>query len=324
MNQNRNELKLLLQELKNPYKQLNFVFLLISVIPVLACIYALCGKLFLHEKFLLELAPILFFSNLIMILGYWVGYKVIKNVIRKILAYATRAKRSEELRASMALALAHDLKSPLSVIKANMSNLKAGHLGPLTRKQEEMAGLCTSVAERTAVLLMDLIKTYALGEETSELIISSFDLRRLVEEQLREIAALSQSKNIKLKVQLSKIALPLDADRSLITRVINNLLNNAIKYTPPGGRVTVKAFAAESFVRLEFLNTGPSIPEHMLEKIFDRYERLDRSVQGEGLGLAIARAIAEAHRGKVWAESAAGKPNCFTVLLPLAKSRNTS
>lgn len=319
MTRDGNELKLLQQELKNPYQQLNFVFLLTGVIPLLSCIYVLLNKSLVRDKFISEQVPVLLLANSIMLLGYAIGYKIIRNILRKILEYEARAKRSEKLRSGMALALAHDLKGPLSVIKANMANLKAGILGPLAAKQEEMADLCTGVADRTAALLMDLIKTYTLDKGRSELNISRLDLRELVEGQIHEVAAVAETKKIELIHRLSKPALPLNADQSMILRAVNNLLNNAIKFTPNGGKITVITSKTDVFARLEILNTGQSIPEDMLEKIFDNYERLDKSVEGEGLGLAIARGIAEAHHGKLWADSAPGKPNCFTLLLPLAK-----
>lgn len=320
MSQNDPELKLLLRELKDPYKRLHFVFLLISIIPFLSCLYILFGKTFISEKSLSELMPVLLFSNLILILGYVAGYKAVTNIIQKILAYATRAKRLEEQRSSLAAALAHDLKSPLAVIKANMFNLKTGVPDPPTLQQEKTAALCMEVTDRMASILMGLIKTYTLGDESSsEPSLSRFDLREIIEEQLREFSAVSQAKNLDIKSLISKPVLPVNADRSMITRAVNNLLNNAVKHTPSGGKITVKTAGVEGFAQLEILNTGQPIPRDKLGKIFENYERLDPSVEGQGLGLAIARAIIEAHQGKVWAESGAGQPNCFTLLLPLGK-----
>ncbi len=314
MSQSDLELKVLLRELKNPYQRLHFVFLLVSIIPLLSCFYIVFGK----TPLLPELVPVLLFSNLILILGYVVGYRAVTSIIHKILAYATRTKRLEEQRSTLAAALAHDLKSPLSIIKANVSNLKAGIPDPPTPKQAETAKLCMDVADRMASILMGLIETYTLGNErSSELTLSSFDIREIVEEQLREFSAVSQAKNIDVKALLSRLVLPINADRLLITRAVNNLLNNAIKHTPPGGKILVKTTGVDGFAQLEMFNTGQSIPQDKLEKIFESYERLDSSVEGHGLGLAIARSIVEAHHGKVWAESGAGQPNCFTLLLPL-------
>jgi len=75
----------------------------------------------------------------------------------------------------------------------------------------------------------------------------------------------------------------------------------------------------EGYARMEFLNNGAPIPEDRIEKIFDKFERLDSSIEGHGLGLAIAKDIVELHKGKIWAESGPNRMNNFTVLLPLAK-----
>ena len=320
MKENRNELKLLSQELNNPYKQLNLVFLLIGIIPILACIYLLYNRLFLSSPSLSQTALILLFSNAIVILGYIVGYGVVKNILNKIVAYATRAKRADELKSALAMALAHDLKSPLAVIKMNVSNLKTGLLGNLTPKQEEAADVCKNVADRMEFIIMNLIKAYTIEAGMTELKLARFDLRELVQEQEREGMTIARAKNVTLTAELSKKALPLLADRLMILRVINNLLSNAIKYTPEAGKIMIKVTPSNDFARLEVLNSGVPIPEDMLEKIFNKFERLDKTIEGEGLGLAIARDIVEIHKGKIWAASAAGKPNCFTVLLPLAKT----
>lgn len=315
----RDELKLLSEELKNPYQQLNLIFLLMSLLPALSCIYILYGKVLVDRPLPVELVPILFFSNLLMILGYIVGCRLIKSVMKKVLGYSTRARLSEEQRAAMAVALAHDLKSPLAVIKANMGNLKAGLLGPLSPKQAEMAELCSGVTDRTAALLMDLIKSYTPQREPSEIVLSRFDLNAAVEEQLREMGAVAGAKNISLRWNLVRTPLRLHADRAMVIRLINNLLSNAVKYTPADGQIAVKSARTENFARLEFQNSGAPIPEAMLERIFETRERLDDASEGHGLGLGIARAIAEAHHGKVWAESGDGRPNTFLVLLPIGE-----
>lgn len=316
----KHELKLLSQELKNPYKQLGYVFLLTSIIPVLACIFMLRDKLFTSEGSPSDLVPMLFFSALIIILGYIVGYRVVKTILNKILAYALRAKRADELKSTLASALAHDLKSPLAVIKTNQSNLKAGLLGTLNPQQEEAVDTSKRTADRMNFILTNLIDTYTLEAGKAEIKLSHFDLRELINEQQREMLSIANTKNVSLSVTTPKKALSLYADRTMILRVINNLLNNAIKYTASGGKVTMTATMADEFARMEILNTGEKIPPDMLEKIFNKFERLDKTIEGQGLGLAIARDIVEVHKGKIWAESNTGKPNCFTVLLPLTKN----
>lgn len=309
---------LLSQELENPYKRLFSVFLLISVIPFLALLYVLRANMPPHTHSLAEITPVLFFSGLIMALGFVVGYKIVRRIIGRVLAYAAQAKKADELKSSFAMALAHDLKSPLLVIKANISNLKAGFLGALTPKQEEAVNVCKDVADRMNALIMGLIDTYKIEARIAEPAKDHFDLLDALKEQLRECGTIAETKKIGLSGELCSKALPFEGDRIMILRALHNLMSNAIKYTPPGGQVTVKASSADGFGVIECRNTGPSIPEDKLEKIFDKFERLGNEEEGHGLGLAITKDIVELHQGRVWATSGKWEPNCFMILLPLS------
>ena len=309
---------LLSHELGNPSQRLLSVFLLIGVIPVLALIYILHMRLSFENQVLHEIGPVLFFAALIMALGYLIGYSTVSHIVRKILLYAAKAKQADELKSSFALGLAHDLKSPLLVIKANISNLKAGFLGALTPKQEETVNTCKDVADRMNVLLMDLIETYKIEARMAELTVSRFDLRDAVQTQLHECTAIAEEKKIALTGEPGALEIPFEGDRPMILRAIHNLLSNAIKYTPAGGRITIKTSLEKGFSRIDCMNSGATIPADKLEKIFDKFERLDTSAPGEGLGLAITKDIVELHKGRIWATSAPWQPNCFTILLPLA------
>ena len=293
---------LLACEMNEPEKRLHIVFLLIGAIPVLALTYVL--RMMIEEGRLpfAEMAPVFFFAGLIMVLGYIAGYTIVRSIFRKILSYAAKAKRADELKSSFALGLAHDLKSPLLVIKANISNLKAGFLGSLTPKQEETVNTCKDVADRMNVLLMDLIETYKIEARMAELTLSRFDLREAVREQVRECEAIASAKKITLQGLPGPQEIPFE-----------------IKYTPERGKITLKTSLDKGFARIDCLNDGATIPTEKLEKIFDKFERLDSSIQGEGLGLAITKDIVELHKGRIWATSAPWQPNCFTILLALAQ-----
>jgi len=316
------KLGLLFQELgQNPYKQLNLVFILISVIPALALIYICCDSIMVGNDFLADMSPVLIIAGVIILLGYAAGYMVIQNVLNKTLAYAAKAKRADELKSSFAMSLAHDLKSPLAAIKTNITNMRSGLLGTLTKEEKEAAGVCDETLDRMNSMLAELISTYMIEARIAGLNIISFDLREAIESQRQELSTMADKKRIAVMIDLPKKPLILYADKNKITRVINNILNNSIKYTPEKGKIMVRAYQSEAFVRMEFSNNGTPIPEDRLEKIFDKFERLDRSVEGQGLGLAIARDIVELNGGKIWASSGEEKPNCFTVLLPLGIKR---
>ncbi len=312
--------QLLLKELKeNPYRQLNLAFFLISIIPILTVVYIFYNHSLAFREHMADLIRICILAGVIILLGYIVGYKMLEVIINKVIAYAARAKRADELKSKFAMSLAHDLKSPLSSIKADIDGMKAGYCGDLNPKQKQCIAGCDAVADRMNAIIMELIDTYKYEARIARLNLTRFDLRDVISEQKSELDAVSKSKNITLTIESSNKELPVDADREKIVRAVNNILSNSIKYTPAGGKIVVKLQAEPGFARMEFINNGTPIPEDMLDKIFDKFERLDTSVEGHGLGLAIAKDIIELHNGKIWATSGQKISNCFTILAPLAQ-----
>jgi signal transduction histidine kinase len=128
--------------------------------------------------------------------------------------------------------------------------------------------------------------------------------------------------NHTLTLDLQSDLPPIQADRDRMTQVASNLLNNAVKYSPTGGRITMSTRADGTQVRLDVRDEGLGIPLDALETIFERYSRVDsvatKDIQGTGLGLPIVRQIVHLHGGKVWAESELGRGSVFHVVLPLA------
>ena len=315
-----NELELLFKELNgNPFRQLNFAFFLISIIPVLSLTYILVDTISGENKNFNNVTFVLLSAGGILILGYIVAYKVIRNIVNRTLAYAAKAKRADELKSSFAMSLAHDLKNPLLAIKANIFNLKAGLLGKVTQQQDEVINVCEQTADRMNVMIMELIDTYMIEAREAKLNITIFDLRDLFEEQKRELISVASTKNIIMKLDLPQKPLLINADKEKMLRAVNNLFHNSIKHSFERGEVIVRASSMDNFVGIEFFNDGPPIPQDRLEKIFDKFERLDESVEGHGLGLSIAKDIVELHQGKIWAVSKVGSPNCIMVLLPTVK-----
>ena len=312
---------LLFQELKeNPFRQLNLAFFLISIIPLLAVIYLVCSDKFICIESMSDMVRISILIGVIILLGYVVGYKVMQNIIYKALNYADKAKKADESKSTFAMCLAHDLKSPLATIKTNMAGLRAGYRGELSEEQKKVVAICDDVSDRMNSMISQLIATYMIEAKRSALSISRFDLKEIIDEQRRELGAAVSIKRIAVSADVCKKPAVIEADREKITRVVNNILNNSIKYTPEGGRICIKVYAKEGFARIEFLNNGAPIPEDRLEKIFDKFERLNPAIEGHGLGLAISKDIVDLHNGKIWAENRPDKMNCFTILLPLVKA----
>ncbi len=137
---------------------------------------------------------------------------------------------------------------------------------------------------------------------------------------------MAAKENIKLVKNIPKNLPPLAADPGKIRSVITNLVSNAVKFTPDGGRVNIKAQQKEDELRVTVSDTGMGIPQEDLPKIFDRFYRVNRpgkEIQGTGLGLAIVKKIIEMHNGRIEVRSKLNEGTTFTVYLPLAEEAAT-
>jgi len=147
-------------------------------------------------------------------------------------------------------------------------------------------------------------------------------LRPLVSRVLSEIEVTRPRLDVELAQEVPEGLPPVYADAERVHQVLFNLLDNAVRFTPPGGRICVSAAGHNGSVDVEVRDTGPGIaPEH-LPRLFERFYRVDtarsREEGGTGIGLAIARSVVEAHGGRIWAESEPGKGSTFTFELPVA------
>jgi signal transduction histidine kinase len=148
------------------------------------------------------------------------------------------------------------------------------------------------------------------------------DLAPLITDAVAVVLPHAAEKGVELRSRIAASLGPVDVDRHRIMQVVHNLLDNAIRHTPAGGTVTIGTDSHEGGVRLWVADTGPGIPPEEVDRVFDRFYRLDtsraRSSGGSGLGLAIVKSLAEAHGGRVWVASEPGRGSTFTVMLPVA------
>jgi len=224
---------------------------------------------------------------------------------------------------------AHDLRTPLTamrgIIDVTLNRPRAVHEyeNVLTQLRGEVDRLTKLVDDLLTMARLDDM-AFVVQEETLNLT----DLLEAVVDQMRHLA---MKKGIALELH-SPDQLKMTGDATLLIRLFLNLLDNAVKYTPPGGRVVVQASIDESMKDREKLgseskyvivtveDTGPGITEEDLKQIFERFYRADKSrsrVRGSGLGLSIVRKIVELHGGEIHVESQVGKGSTFTVHLPL-------
>jgi histidine kinase len=163
--------------------------------------------------------------------------------------------------------------------------------------------------ERLNRLVDDLQELSRVESRAYELDIQSVDLHSLVRTVAKRLGPQAESKRISLNVDLSPDFPRVLADQDRIIQILINLAGNALQYTPEGGRITISAKRLNGAVQISVRDTGSGIPPEHVDHIFDRFYRVDKSRSrqsggGSGIGLTIARALVEAHGGRIWVESA--------------------
>ena len=218
----------------------------------------------------------------------------------------------------------HDLRSPLTVISGVINFFTSGRLGDMTPEQKNMVSMMERNTQNLIELVNDLLDASKLESGTMRLDLSTIELRGLTDELREQMQPLAAEKEIALGEEIPDGLPPVRADRAKLRRVLVNLVSNALKFTPRGGRVSLSAACEGGFVRVSVTDTGVGIPEDDLRDIFDKYaqarSRATRSEKGTGLGLYITRQLVELHGGRIGVNSEVGRGSTFSFTVPVAES----
>jgi CheY-like chemotaxis protein/GGDEF domain-containing protein len=228
--------------------------------------------------------------------------------------------------------VSHELRTPLTSITGALDLVLDQYGQGLTDKQQRYIELARDSCGRLNSIVDDLLDVAKVERGKLTMRMGSVDLTGLARDAVERFRAAGEQKSIQLGVRATdEVRILGDADR--LTQVVNNLVSNAIKFTPDGGKIEVDIFGPEvsrSFVGLSIWNNGVSIDEEHRERVFDKFEQIQssntRKVGGTGLGLAISRGIVEGHGGRIWVE---GVPTDkeggtrFVLTLPLTPPENT-
>jgi signal transduction histidine kinase len=219
--------------------------------------------------------------------------------------------------------ITHELKTPLAMVLSPIELMVAGELGHLTEPQRATLRSVHNNGARLLKLIGDLLDLSRLEESRLRLRVADHDLVAYLRQLVAQVEPLTTRKNIEVAftADVERATAWCDLDR--MERVFVNLLSNAAKFTPLGGRITVHVTATDAAVTACVSDNGPGFPEDMAERVFERFFQVDggathnrQNAGGTGIGLALARELVELHGGRIWAESATGRGARFYVELP--------
>jgi signal transduction histidine kinase len=252
--------------------------------------------------------------------------RLVATAVQNIRAYEAERRRVEELarlsqlRADFVSLVSHELRSPMAAVIGAARTLQDRWRMLTAGQRESFLALIGDETSRLAELVGDVLDTSRIEAGTFSYRFEEVDLRRVVDEAV-EVAVLAQQE---VPVLASvRGALPaIRGDRARLRQVLGNLIENAVKYSPEGGEVRVSAAAANGAVLIAVRDAGPGIPSEQQGRIFEKFGRADvegGSKPGTGLGLFIARSIAEAHGGSLDVSSGIDPGSTFTLTLPISR-----
>ena len=241
----------------------------------------------------------------------------------------TQERELDRLKDEFVATVSRELRTPLTSMMGFLEMLREGEAGSLTPEQSRFLGIVYRSSERLQRLVGDLLFVARLDASGLQLHLEDgVRLDEVVTDSIESSSALARSKDIELTFDCAEAnGVAVRGDKERLAQVTANLLSNALKFTPSGGKVAARVFVdgedASHLVDgvLEIEDTGIGIPEAEQERLFSRFFRsstaTNQAIPGTGLGLAIARAIAEAHGGSITVKSRVGEGTCFRVVIPL-------
>ena len=238
-----------------------------------------------------------------------------------VLHDTTEQEKEERERRLFVSNVSHELRTPLTSVKSYLEALDEGALSEPVAP--DFIKVSLDETNRMMRMVTDLLHLSRIDNATSHLDVELINFTAFITfilNRFDKIRAQDEEKKYEIVRDYPITSVWIEIDTDKMTQVIDNILNNAIKYSPDGGKITVSMKTTDDQMILSILDQGLGIPKEDLPKIFDRFYRVDkarsRAQGGTGLGLAIAKEIIKQHNGFIWAKSEYGKGSTFTIVLP--------
>lgn len=266
-----------------------------------------------YQALLLSLAAVLVALLVSTTLGVYSARKLVLLYTAEQTA-SQRAAEAVDARDEVLRVVAHDLRSPLAAI-----SLKAAQIGRMAEgKPARQAGSIETIVRRMDAMIQSLLETHLIRHGKFDVSLRTEDVREILAAAHETFEAQAAARSISLAVEVAGEGLRVHADRNRVVEVLGNILENALKFTPNGGAVILRAAPEGEAIRLSVSDSGPGMDAADLPHVFERFWKTQRAGGGTGLGLYIAREIVLAHGGRIWAESSPGRGATFSFTLKRA------
>ncbi len=230
----------------------------------------------------------------------------------------------EEMKLDFVSMAAHELRTPLTSIKSYLYIFLRDYAKSMDAMQNSILSRINIATQRLVSLVENLLNVSRIEKGTLTLSLLLFDWVKNIDEEIAEIIDQANDKKITLEFIKPQSSINVLADKFRINEVLSNLLENAVAYTSPGGKITVWLERKGNEVITHIQDTGEGIPKNALPNLFTKFFRvsgiLEQGSKGTGLGLYIAKSVVQLHKGKIWVNSEFGKGSTFSFSLPCTKS----
>ena len=239
----------------------------------------------------------------------------------------TDLRKLERVRRDFVANVSHEFKTPLTAIQGFAETLLAGAMDD-PQNRIRFLQIILDHSRRLARLTDDLLELSKMDADRVDLEVDRFSVSQFVQSCIETTQRSAAEKNLRVSANLKNSLPDIAADRRRLAEVLQNLLDNAVQYTPSGGRITVSASSDGEEVEFTVSDTGIGIPKVDQPRIFERFYRVDvarsREVGGTGLGLSIAKHLVEAHGGRIWVESEVGQGSQFHFTVPVFQAQHAA
>jgi signal transduction histidine kinase len=250
----------------------------------------------------------------------------LKGYITQLERANQELKQVDEIKSEFVSVASHELRTPLATIKNVVQLVLKRKAGEINETQENFLTMAEKNINRLTNILNDLLDLSRIESGKIGMKLEELDLRGPVVFVLSSLKSQADGKSIHLEMDVEKDLPFVYGDREKVEQILTNLIGNAIKFTPEGGRVMVSAKLSDrvrNAVGISVHDNGVGIPKDQLEKVFEKFHQVEsplhHSASGTGLGLAITKGLVEAHQGQIWVESEVEKGSTFIFTLPLSK-----